>query len=197
MSGSHVEFIARFVLLSDNWEFVDMGSPLWWEGGPVVLIAAGPRQRSHSRSESPRDSRPYSAVSNWWLPQPGGPGPRIYIPENRQAQLCHQALGCFIRAETEFLLRPTVSRLVCLGAWHPSGAHDWVCITVGQLLVSWCGRPLWQEDGSMVYSCCWASPAQSLLSPNPARIMILFTVSNLRHLQSGRTSSSIFASGTR
>jgi hypothetical protein len=30
------------------------------------------------------------------------------------------------------------------------------------------GCPLWWEDGSVVYSCCWASPAQSFLGPNPA-----------------------------
>jgi hypothetical protein len=25
------------------------------------------------------------------------------------------------------------------------------------------GRPLWREDGSVVYSCCWPSPAKSFL----------------------------------
>jgi hypothetical protein len=27
------------------------------------------------------------------------------------------------------------------------------------------GRPLWQEDRSFVYNCCWSSPAQSYLCP--------------------------------
>jgi hypothetical protein len=37
-------------------------------------IVAGPRQRSHSWVRVPQDSR---------LPQPGGPSPRIYIPQEQ------------------------------------------------------------------------------------------------------------------
>jgi hypothetical protein len=29
------------------------------------------------------------------------------------------------------------------------------------------GRPLWREDGSVVYNCCWPSPAQSFSGPSP------------------------------
>jgi hypothetical protein len=37
------------------------------------------------------------------------------------------------------ILRPTVTRPVSLGIWHSSGAYDQIFISVGQLLVCWCG----------------------------------------------------------
>jgi hypothetical protein len=45
--------------------------------------AAGPRQRSHFRVRVPWDWWPYFTVSDSILPQPGGPGPRIYIPQGQ------------------------------------------------------------------------------------------------------------------
>jgi hypothetical protein len=51
--------------------------------GLLFTIAAGPRQRSHSRVRVPQDSRPYLTILYSRLPQPGGPGPRIYIPQEQ------------------------------------------------------------------------------------------------------------------
>jgi hypothetical protein len=49
--------------------------------GLSFTIAADRRQRSHSKVRVSPDSWPYFTVSDSRLPQPGGPGPRIYIPQ--------------------------------------------------------------------------------------------------------------------
>jgi hypothetical protein len=36
------------------------------------------------------------------------------------------------------------------------------------------GRPLWREDVSVFYNCCWSSPVQSFSGSNPAGLMIIF-----------------------
>jgi hypothetical protein len=36
------------------------------------------------------------------------------------------------------------------------------------------GRPLWREDGSVFYNCCWTSPAQPFLGPSPIGLMAIF-----------------------
>jgi hypothetical protein len=61
----------NFIFLSD--ERMDL----------LFTIAAGPLQHSHSQVLVPRDPRPNFTVLNSTLPQPGGPGPRIYIPEEQ------------------------------------------------------------------------------------------------------------------
>jgi hypothetical protein len=36
------------------------------------------------------------------------------------------------------------------------------------------GRPLWREDGSVVYNCCWPSPARLFSGLSPAGLMTIF-----------------------
>jgi hypothetical protein len=45
-------------------------------------FASGPCQRSYSRDQVPQNSRPYITFS-FDTPQPGGPGSRIYIPQEQ------------------------------------------------------------------------------------------------------------------
>jgi hypothetical protein len=62
-------------------QFVDMAALSDERMGLSFISAAGPRQRSHSRIRVPRDSWRYFTLSDSRCPQPGGPGPRIYIPQ--------------------------------------------------------------------------------------------------------------------
>jgi hypothetical protein len=36
------------------------------------------------------------------------------------------------------------------------------------------GRPLWREDGSVFYICCWPLPAQSFSDPSPLGLATIF-----------------------
>jgi hypothetical protein len=56
----------------------------------------------------------------------------------------------------------------------PSDSHDQIFITIWQLRSCFVGRPLWREDGSVFYICCWPLPAQSFSDPSPLGLATIF-----------------------
>jgi hypothetical protein len=75
-----------------------MWGALYGEGMDLSFtIAAGPRQRSHSRVRVPRNSWPYFTASDSRLHQPGGPRPRIYIPQEQGDPVIPPGIGLLFR----------------------------------------------------------------------------------------------------
>jgi hypothetical protein len=81
VSSTHLGLTTIFLFLSDSWVSLMWGALSDERTGMPFTVAAGPRQRNYSWVWFPLDSLPYFTVSDSTLPQPGGPGPRIYIPQ--------------------------------------------------------------------------------------------------------------------
>jgi hypothetical protein len=72
------------------------------------------------------------------------------------------------------MLRPTVFRPVFLGVKPHLGPKSRFLLLSDSCGFVNVGRPFWREDGSVVYNCCWSSPAKSFLGPSPVGLMIIF-----------------------
>jgi hypothetical protein len=146
--------------------------------GLSFTITAGPRQCTHSWVRGPRDSWSYFTVSDSRLPQPGGPGPLIYIPQEQAGPVIPPGTGfpfgrllrlaglrwrystppsrwdatnsCLPTSQSQVTLRLTVSQSVSLGIEPRLGLMTRYLVLFDSYgLVFFVGRPLCREDGSV------------------------------------------------
>jgi hypothetical protein len=90
------------------------------------------------------------------------------------------------------MLRPTVSRPISLGFNLDLGPKTRVLLLSYNCGFLDVGRPIWREDGSVVYNCFWSSPAQSFSGPNSAGFMTIFYCLRFETPQPGRPSPHIY-----
>jgi hypothetical protein len=110
-------------------------------------IAAGLRQRSHSRVGVPWNSLLYFTVLD----------SKLY--QKSKSKLCYDRLSVGQPGLVSSTLLGLTTRFVIL-----SDSCGFVEV----------GRSPWQENGSAVYNCWWSSPAQSFLGPSPAGLVTTF-----------------------
>jgi hypothetical protein len=89
-----------------------------------------PPQRSHSRVRVPRESWPHFTLSESKLPQPGGPGSSIYIPQEQDGPVIPPGTGfLFVASLCSFRADPrekTASNSSYIVAWVIFTVVAWV-----------------------------------------------------------------------
>jgi hypothetical protein len=163
---------------------------------PSTIAAALP-QRSHSRVRVPRDSWPYFTASDSRLPQPGGPGPRIHIPQEQGGPVILPGIGFPFRRLLRLAgLRCKYSNPPPHGALNQAQSQSYVTTDGQTASLSWYKAPiwglrpdfyfcqtvasllmwgaLWPEDASAVYNCCWPSTVHSFSGPSPIGLLTIF-----------------------
>jgi hypothetical protein len=123
--------------------------------GLWFTFATGPSQCSPARVWVPR-TQDHTLLSQFLrLPQPGRPGPRIYIPRE-------QRVSDISKVKFQVILRPTK----CSHFLFEYFLESFMFVDVRRLL--------WREVGSAVFSFCRATPAKPFSDLSPTELMSIF-----------------------
>jgi hypothetical protein len=136
-------------LFSESCCLVSVERPLCREGGSAICSVIT------QWSESLR-TRNHTLLSYLRLPQPGGPGSRIYIPQEQGGLVIPPGtrLAWLVEVEVEVTLHLTISQSVSMSRYRAhSETCDQILLPVRKLFSERCclvsvGRPLRQEVGS-------------------------------------------------
>jgi hypothetical protein len=131
--------------------------------GLPFTITAGSRQRSHSLVIVQRDSWPYFTVSDSRLPQTGGPGPHIYIPQEQGVPVLPPGTG-LLTDYSPFKLSPLYSR----GKYHAAQKtrHVSEYMSIGPLSSTGNGADYIENTSSIVpYNYPVRTTAKNIASP--------------------------------
>jgi hypothetical protein len=158
-SGAYDQMFFPFGIrnTSDSYVLDSVGRPLWREDGSLFCMCRWPLPaQSFSgpglatvfycfRFETSLFVASYDTQGHG-----GGIRPRLHTG------YCVTSTSLlYLSLSLSLMLRPTVSRPVCLGIKHPSGACDQILLLSDSCGFVGVGRSLWREDGSVVYNCCW------------------------------------------
>jgi hypothetical protein len=91
-----------------------------------------------------------------------------------QDSTLHSTSSLLTQVKVKVTLRLTVSQSVNLGVEPHLGLMTRYLLLFDSYGLVFCGAPLWREDGSVFYICCWPLPAQSFLGPSPLVLATIF-----------------------
>jgi hypothetical protein len=141
VSSTHLEPMIIFLFSVLKWQVSWCGTPYMTRGlvcNLLVQLLLGLFRAVTLESKS-RRTHDLIALSHMRLPQPGKPGPRIYIPppKNNVAQLYPRALGSFSLPLTTRRAGGIVTRLHTRNGVRKKSEFSYDLQSVGQSVLVW------------------------------------------------------------